>query len=77
MLLRAILENKKLSVYRAKQSESERKESCASLNKVYFDKMQMQQMLELFRDYRKLFSSKHELLQPNSGLSLRLVYSKI
>lgn len=75
ILLRAIRENKKLSVYRAKQSANERKESCASLNKVYSDKMQMRQMLELFRDYRRLFGLKNqpELLKPNSGLSLRFV----
>ncbi len=75
MLLRAIRENKKLFIYRAKQSENERKESCASFNKVYSDKMQMQQMLELFRDHRRLFGLKNqpELLKPNSGLSLRFV----
>ena len=73
MLLRAIREDKNLTVYRAKQSMNERKESSTILNKVYSDKRQMLQMLELFRDYRKLFSTKHELLQPNSGLSLRFV----
>lgn len=73
LLLRAIRENKKLVVYRAKQAMNERKESCASLNKIYSDKMQMQQMLELFRDHRRLFGLKvqPELLKPNSGLSLR------
>lgn len=73
LLVRAIRENKKLSVYRAKQSVNERKESCVSLNKMYSDKMLMQQMLELFRDYRRLFGLKNqpELLKPNSGLSLR------
>ena len=75
LLLRALSENKKLCVYRAKQVMNERKESRLAVNKVYFDKRQIGQMLELFRDYRKLFSSKHELLQPNSGLSLRLVGS--
>lgn len=75
MLLRAIQENKMLTVYRAKQSANERKESCTILNKVYSDKMQMQQLLELFRDYRRLFGLKNqsELLKPNSGLSLRFV----
>lgn len=73
LLLRALSEGKKLCVYRAKQVMNERKESRLSVNKVYFDKRQIGQMLELFRDYRKLFGSKHELLQPNSGLSLRLV----
>lgn len=73
LLLRALSENKKLCVYRAKQVMNERKESRSLVNKVYFDKRQIGQMLELFRDYRKLFSSQHELLKPNSGLSLRLV----
>ena len=73
LLLRALNEDKKLCVYRAKQVMNERKESRLAVNKVYFDKRQIGQMLELFRDYRRLFSSQHELLQPNSGLSLRLV----
>ena len=73
LLLRAFSEGKKLCVYRAKQVMNERKESKLSVNKVYFDKRQIGEMLELFRDYRRLFSSQHELLQPNSGLSLRLV----
>ncbi len=75
LLLRALSENKKLCVYCAKRVMNERKEYRLAVNKVYFDKRQIGQMLELFRDYRKLFSSKHELLQPNSGLSLRLVGS--
>lgn len=73
LLLRALSEDKKLCVYRAKQVMHERKQSQLAVNKVYFDKRQIGQMLELFRNYRKLFSSKHELLQPNSGLSLRFV----
>lgn len=73
LLLRALSEGKKLCVYRAKQVMNERQESRLAVNKVYFDKRQIEQMLELFRDYRKLFSSKLELLKPNSGLSLRLV----
>lgn len=73
LLLRALSENKKLCVYRAKQVMNERKGSRLAVNKVYFDKRQIGQMLELFRDHRKLFSSKHELLKPNSGLSLKLV----
>ena len=70
---RAFSEGKKLCAYRATQVMNERKESKLSVNKVYFDKRQIGEMLELFRDYRRLFSSQHELLQPNSGLSLRLV----
>ncbi len=73
LLLRALSEDKKLCVYRAKQVMHERKQSRLAVNKVFFDKRQIGQMLELFRDYRKLFSSKHDLLQPNSGLSLRLI----
>ena len=73
LLLRALSEDKKLCVYRAKQVMHERKQSRLAVKKVYFDKRQIGQMLELFRDYRKLFSTKHELLQPNSGLSLRFV----
>lgn len=73
MLVRAISENKKLVVYRAKQSKNERQESKMLLNHVYFDKRQMAQMLVVFRDYHKLFAMKSQngLLQPNSGLSLR------
>lgn len=75
LLLRALGEDKKLCVYRAKQVMNERKESGLAINKVYFDKRQIGQMLSIFRDYRKLFTVKpqHELLKPNSGLSLRLV----
>ena len=73
LLLRALSEDKKLCIYRAKQVMNERKESRSLVNKVYFDKLQIAQMLELFRDYHKLFRSKHELLQPNSGLSLKLI----
>jgi len=75
MLLRAIRENKNLSVYRAKQAENVRKESCTILNKIYSDKTQMVQMHELFRDYRRLFglSIQPDLLKPNSGLSLRFI----
>lgn len=77
LLLRALSEDKKLCVYRAKQVMNERKESRLAVNKVYFDKRQIGQMLSIFRDYRKLFTMKpqHELLKPNSGLSLRLVGS--
>lgn len=56
MLLRAIRENKNLSVYRAKQAENVRKESCTILNKIFSDKKQMLQMLDQFRDYRRLFA---------------------
>lgn len=44
------------------------------MNKVYFDKQEIKQLLELCCDYRKLFSPniQIELLKPNSGLSLKL-----
>lgn len=73
LLLRALNENKKLYVYRAKQVMNERKQSRFLINKIYFDQRQVGQMLELFRDYRKLFSIKPqpELLKPNSGLSVK------
>lgn len=75
LLIRSISENRNLLVYRAKLSMSERQESQFMLSKVYSDKKQMKQMLDLFRDYRQLFGLKPqpELLKPNSGLSLRLL----
>lgn len=73
LLLRAINEKKILHVYRAKQVKNERKESETAINNVYFDERKMRNMLNLFRDYRKLFNMKPQpvLLKPNSGLSLR------
>lgn len=73
MLIRALNENKKLCVYRAKQSMHERQQSKLATNKVYFDKLEIKKLLELCRDYRKLFRSntQTELLKPNSGLSLK------
>lgn len=73
MLIRALNENRKLCVYRAKQSMHERQQSKLATNKVYFDKQKIKQLLELCRDYRKLFRSntQTELLKPNSGLSLK------
>lgn len=73
MLIRALNENRKLCVYRAKQSMHERQQSKLIMNKVYFDKQEIKQLLELCRDYRKLFSTntQTELLKPNSGLSLK------
>ena len=73
MLIRALNENKKLCVYRAKQSMHERQQSKLATNKVYFDKLEIKKLLKLCRDYRKLFSPniQIELLKPNSGLSLK------
>ena len=75
LLLRALKENRKLCVYRAKQVMNERKESKQNIHKVYFDNREMGRMLELFRDYRQLFSlhSQTDILKPNSGLSLKFV----
>lgn len=73
ILMRALNENRKLCVYRAKQSMHERQQSKLIMNKVYFDKQEIKQLLELCRDYRKLFNPniQTELLKPNSGLSLK------
>lgn len=45
------------------------------MNKVYFDKQEIKQLLEFCRDYQKLFNPniQTELLKPNSGLSLKFV----
>lgn len=61
LLLRALGEDKKLCIYRAKQVMNERKESRLTVNKVYFDKREIGQMLSIFRDYRKLFAMKPQL----------------
>ncbi len=74
ILVRAIDENKPVTVYRAKQSVNERQESGAALMKTYFDKITLQRMLYVIRDYRLLFSANSGIpfLKPNSGLSLKL-----
>ena len=74
ILVRAIEENKSVTVYRAKQSVNERQESEAALMKTYFDKITLQRMLFVIRDYRLLFSANSGIpfLKPNSGLSLKL-----
>ena len=75
LLLRALKENRKLCVYRAKQVMNERKESKQNVHRVYFYNREMGRMLELFRDYRQLFGlhSQTDILKPNSGLSLRFI----
>ena len=74
ILVRAIEENKPVTVYRAKQSVNERQESRAALMKTYFDRITLQCMLYVIRDYRLLFSANSGIpfLKPNSGLSLKL-----
>ena len=74
ILVRAIEENKAVTVYRAKQSINERQESRACLSNTYFDKITLQRMLYVIRDYRILFSENAGMpfLKPNSGLSLKL-----
>ena len=74
ILVRAIEENKAVTVYRAKQSSNERQESRACLSNTYFDKITLQRMLYVIRDYRILFSENAGMpfLKPNSGLSLKL-----
>lgn len=75
ILIRAITENKSVLIYRAKKSLHERTESKALKNTCYLDKQTLKQMLGTIRDYRILFSSQSKvtLLQPNSGLSLKLI----
>ena len=54
LLLRALSEDKKLCVYRAKQVMHERKQSHLAVNKVYFDKRQIGQfsfMIFSYSDY--------------------------
>lgn len=75
ILVRAIEENKSVCIYRAKQAINERAESKALINKCYREKQTHKQMLRIIRDYRILFSSQSKIifLQPNSGLSLKLI----
>lgn len=75
ILIRAIEENRNVCVYRAKESLNQRSESKALINKCYHEKQTFEQMLKIVRDYRILFSSQSKitLLQPNSGLSLKLI----
>ncbi|DAB18361.1 TPA: hypothetical protein CPT81_09685 [Candidatus Gastranaerophilales bacterium HUM_20] len=75
LLLRAISEDRKLIVYRAKKVINERDSSKMTVHKVYFDKNIMGEMIKLFRNYKALFNIKPqpELLKPNSGLSLRFL----
>ena len=75
ILIRAINENKRVCIYRAKESLNKRSESENLINKCYFEKRTLEQMLRVIRDYRILFSSQSKItfLQPNSGLSLKLL----
>ena len=75
ILMRAIDEGKSVSIYRAKQSQKERKESNMMIHRNYSDKNTLEQLLCVMRDYRLLFltNSKVDFIKPNSGLSLRLV----
>lgn len=75
LLIRAVSEDRKLIVYRAKQVTTERESSKMAVYKVYFDKDIMLEMIMLFRDYKALFRIKPQpdLLKPNSGLSLRFI----
>lgn len=73
LLVRALNEKRKLCVYRAKQVMYERQQSKLLATRVFFDNREIGRLLEICRDYRKLFSPKVqlELLKPNSGLSLK------
>ncbi len=75
ILIRAINKNKRVCIYRAKKSLNQRSESKALINKCYFEKQTFEQMLKIVRDYRILFFSQSKItfLQPNSGLSLKLI----
>lgn len=75
LLVRAFSEKRKLCVYRAKQVMHERQQSKLLATRVFFDNREIGRLLEICRDYRKLFSPKvqFELLKPNSGLSLKFV----
>lgn len=74
VLVRAIDENKTVTIYRARKSVNEREESKQSIHKNYFTKRTLEQMLAVLRDYRVLFSGKVDIgfMQVNSGLSLKL-----
>ena len=74
ILVRAIDENKSVTIYRARKSVNERAESKQSIHKNYFTKGSLEHMLAVLRDYNVLFSGKVDIgfMQPNSGLSLKL-----
>lgn len=74
ILVRAIDENKSVTIYRARKSVNERAESKQSIHKNYFTKGSLEHMLAVLRDYNILFSGKVDIgfMQPNSGLSLKL-----
>ena len=74
ILVRAIDENKSVTIYRARKSVNERAESKQSIHKSYFTKGSLKHMLAVLRDYNVLFSGKGDLgfMQPNSGVSLKL-----
>ena len=74
VLVRAIDENKSVTIYRARKSVNERAESKQSIHKSYFTKGSLKHMLAVLRDYNVLFSVKVDIgfMQPNSGLSLKL-----
>lgn len=74
VLVRAIDENRGITIYRARKSVNERAESKQSIHKNYFTKGSLEHMLAVLRDYNALFSGKVDIgfMQPNSGLSLKL-----
>lgn len=73
VLIQAIEQNKPVLVYRAKSSKNERFESTNLLGKIFSNKDEKQRLLNIYRDYKKLFfkDNKTGLLLPNSGLSLK------
>ena len=75
MVIRAIEENKRLAVYRAKQVMHERDDSKYLLQHVYAGEEVLKRMLYILRDYRKVFDESNPIpfLRPNSGLSVRLL----
>lgn len=75
VIVRAIIENRSLMIYRSKKSLNERLESKKIENQVIYAEQTKTAMLDLFRDYKKLFNEQNTLalLKPNSGLSLRFV----
>ena len=74
MVVRALEENKGLTVYRAKQVMHERDDSKYLLQHVYAGEVVLKRMLSILRDYRKVFDESNPIpfLRPNSGLSVRL-----
>ena len=74
LFIRAIQENRYLTVYRARESTNQRNESIVRVGTVYAKKERLIELLAILRDYRLLFKRGNgiDFMKPNSGLSVML-----